>query len=95
MSEGTHGDGEDRHFVHEKGNSVFVYTMPYPSSGSIGGDLHQQGVVVRADVGTLESRPVVDSDTHASWAAEYFDQTRVRLEILEVDTLKRYIPWLR
>lgn len=63
-------------------NSTIVHTMSYPSSRSIGGDLHQQGVVMRADVGTLESRPVVDSDAHASWAAEDFDQTRVRLEIL-------------
>ena len=35
-----------------------------------------------ADVGPLETRPVVDPDTHASRCAENLDQTRVRLEVL-------------
>ena len=50
--------------------------------GGAAGDLHQEAVVVRRDVGADEPGPVVDADAEPAGGAEHVDRARVGAEVV-------------
>lgn len=72
--------------IHTAADTHTLADTTYPPSWRVRRDLEQERVVVGADAGALESRSVIDSDSHAPRDTEHFNDTRVRFEVLRRTT---------